>query len=61
MLISAVGGGLFIYGIKAVRFVHMIVGVILCIYPYFVPNLLAMSLIAVILIVGLVYASRMGI
>jgi predicted cobalt transporter CbtA len=36
--LSAVGAGLFVYGRKEGRWPHLVVGVLLCIYPYFVPS-----------------------
>jgi len=36
--VSAVGAGLFVYGRKEGRWPHLGIGVLLCVYPYFVGN-----------------------
>ena len=60
LLIGAVGTGLFIYGKKQSRWPQLACGVVLCIYPYFVPNIWVMVGIALALIVLLWLLVRMG-
>jgi len=52
--ISLVGLAAFVYGRKTSQFVPLIGGIILMIYPYFVPNVYAMGVIAAAVIVGMV-------
>jgi hypothetical protein len=47
---GAIGMGYFIYGKRQARFVPMIAGALLCVYPYFVENLLALSAIGLLLV-----------
>jgi hypothetical protein len=61
LLFSSVGFVLFAYGKKQSRFPHMIAGVLLMIYPYFVSNLIAMSAVGVVIIALLWLAVRMGV
>jgi hypothetical protein len=49
-LISTVGLGYFMYGKKAVRYRFLIAGLILMIYPYFIPGILLMLIIALIVL-----------
>ncbi len=61
VLIGSVGLGLFIYGKRQRRAPHLAAGVLLMVYPYFVPSVLVMSLVAAA-ILGLLYlASYLGI
>lgn len=60
LLVSAVGTGLFVYGHRAVRWPPLITGVLFFIYPYFIANVLAMMIIAIILLAGLWLVSRLG-
>jgi hypothetical protein len=54
MLISiftgAFGSGYLIYGIKQQMFVAIISGIILSVYPYFVPNIILSILIGIFFI-----------
>jgi hypothetical protein len=59
-LISTAGFGFFLYGKKQQRIPQLAVGLLLMIYPYFVSNLLFMSLIAVALVALLWIAVRAG-
>ncbi len=54
IFISFIGMGAFVYGRKSSRLVPLIGGVILMIYPYFVPNTVAMAAIAAGVIVGMI-------
>ena len=59
-LVSGVGFVLFSYGRKMSRFPHIILGLVLMVFPYFVPGVLMMFGIAALLC-GLLYlATRMG-
>lgn len=59
-LISGVGFVLFSYGRKLGRFPHVVVGLVLLVFPYFVPGVLLMVGIAALLC-GLLYlATRAG-
>ena len=58
--IGLVGLGLLAYGRKQVRIPHIVVGLILLVYPYFVGNLVALVGIAAALVGGLVLVSRLG-
>ena len=39
ILAGAIGAGYVMYGKRQAKFVPMVAGVLLCIYPYFVDNL----------------------
>jgi hypothetical protein len=54
MFIGSVGLGYFFYGKRQRRGLHLTAGILLMVYPYFVPNILLMVLIAGG-VVGLVY------
>ena len=60
LFIGSVGAGLLIYGRKQRRWPQMAGGVILCIYPYFVPNVWMMGAIAVALCAAVWGAVRAG-
>ena len=49
IIAGAIGMGYFIYGKRQAKYVPMIAGVLLCVYPYFVESLLALSLIGLLL------------
>lgn len=50
MLVSSIGFVLFVYGKKQSRFPQLAVGLVLMVYPYFVPSPLLMFGIAVCLL-----------
>ncbi len=52
IVFGIIGSGYFMLGKKRQRFTLMVAGVILCIYPYFVPNGYLMAAIGVILTVA---------
>jgi hypothetical protein len=54
LFVSLIGMAAFAYGKKTSRLVPLIGGLILMIYPYFVPNVLAMAVIAAMLVSGLI-------
>ena len=52
---------LLLYGRKEVRIPHIVAGLVLMVYPYFVGSLVLELVIAVVVIGGLAFASRAGI
>jgi hypothetical protein len=54
LFISLIGMAAFVYGKKTSRLVPLIGGLILMIYPYFVPNVLAMGVIATGVVIGII-------
>jgi hypothetical protein len=60
LLIGLVGTACFIYGRRQGRFPPMAVGAVMVVYPYFVPNLVAMVAIAVALLGVLWGVVRLG-
>ena len=47
---GAIGAGYFIYGKRQTKFVPMVAGILLCIYPYFVEDLFWLFGIGVVLV-----------
>ena len=60
MFIGSVGLGLFVYGKRQRRAPHLVVGIVLMVYTYFVPNVPLMLLIGAGLLGLLGLASYMG-
>jgi hypothetical protein len=60
VLISAVGVGFFLYGKKQRRWPHLVVGIVLMGYTYFVSSVAVMLGIAAALIVALWLVIRVG-
>ena len=60
VFIGLIGLALLSYGRKEVRVPHMVVGVLLLVYPYFVGDWIAILAIAAALIGGLAFVSRLG-
>lgn len=60
LIVSSIGFVLLSYGKKMSRVPQLIVGLAMLIYPYFVPNLVAMLIVAGVLSVGLWVAVRLG-
>ena len=54
LFVSLMGMAAFAYGKRTRRLVPLVGGLILMIYPYFVPNVLAMAVIAAALVAGLI-------
>ena len=50
LLFSSIGLGFFLYGKKQRAVVPLVCGLVLMIYPYFVPNVIALVAIGVVLI-----------
>ncbi len=49
LLFSAIGMGFFIYGRKQTRAVPLVCGLVLMVYPYFVPSTIWLVVIGVML------------
>lgn len=60
MIVGGIGFVAFMYGKKQSRYPQMGVGLLMMVYPYFVPNVWAMSAIAVVLLAGLYGIIRLG-
>jgi hypothetical protein len=60
LIISAIGFVLLHYGRKMARVPQAAVGLALLIYPYFVPGVLIMVIVAAVLLGGLALAVRLG-
>jgi hypothetical protein len=59
-LIGLVGAACFVYGRKQGQLSPMVVGTAMVVYPYFVPNVVAMIAIAVALLLAMWGALRLG-
>jgi hypothetical protein len=59
-VIGCVGLGFFTYGKRQGRFPHMLAGLSLLIYPYFVPSLILMAAIAFGVVAATWIAVRLG-
>lgn len=57
---SSIGLVMLMYGRRQARAPHIVVGLVLMIYPYFVSNILLMFGIAAVLVLGLSLAVRRG-
>jgi predicted cobalt transporter CbtA len=58
--IGLIGLALLMYGRKEVRIPHIVVGLVLIVYPYFVGSLPVEVAVAVVLVAGLAFVSRLG-
>ena len=47
---GAIGVGYFIYGRRQTKFVPLIAGMLLCVYPYFTDSVLWLSVIGLVLV-----------
>ena len=61
VFISLVGLALLMYGRRQTRLPHMVVGLILIVYPYFVGSIVIQLAVAVVLLAALALASRLGV
>jgi hypothetical protein len=52
MIVSTIGVGYLMYGRRQAKFVPLIAGIGLCVYPYFVDNWLWLAVIGVPLLVA---------
>ncbi|MBN2576196.1 MAG: hypothetical protein JXP73_16670 [Deltaproteobacteria bacterium] len=57
VLVSSVGLGLFVYGKKQRRGLHLAAGILLIVYPYFVSSIALMFIIAAA-VLGLLYLGK---
>ncbi|MEE8407963.1 MAG: hypothetical protein V3T05_00015 [Myxococcota bacterium] len=57
-LVGVVGFALFLYGKRQSKFLHLITGIILMVYPYFVPDAVWMAVVGVGIIGGLFVATK---
>jgi hypothetical protein len=60
LFIGSIGFGLFMYGKKQERIPQLAAGVVLSVYPYFVPNVGWMIGIGVAILAGLTFLVRAG-
>lgn len=60
LIIGGIGFVAFMYGKKQTRIPHMVAGILLMIYPYFVPDVLLMSVIAAAILGALYGVVRLG-
>lgn len=60
LLVGTIGFGLFLYGKKAERMPQLLTGVVLMVFPYFVPGVIAMLIVTALLLGGLKLALRNG-
>ena len=50
MIAGSFGVGYFVYGKRTQKMVPLLVGVLLCIYPYFIESILWLCLVGVLLL-----------
>ena len=60
LLPSGIGFGVFVYGKKQQSWPHLIAGLALLVYPYFVESIAALAVIGVAIGAALWLAIRMG-
>jgi len=60
IFLSLIGMALVLYGRKEARWPHIVVGLVLLVYPYFVGNVVLQVVIAALLLAGLSLVSRLG-
>jgi hypothetical protein len=60
LVIGTIGAGFFIYGKKQRRIPQLLGGIVLSLYPYFIPNLWIMGGIAVAIVLAVWLATMMG-
>ena len=60
LLVGTLGGGIFIYGKKQARAPHLVGGIAMMAYPYFVTNVFLSLGIAVVLLLAIWGATKMG-
>ena len=61
VLVGSIGMGLFIYGKKQRRAPHMAIGIVLMVFPYLVPSVAWMFVIAAALVGLLWLAAYLGV
>jgi hypothetical protein len=60
VLVSLVGGGLFVYGKKQARFPQLVAGIVLAVYTYFISSVPLMLVIAAAVIGLMIAAIKLG-
>lgn len=60
LLVGLVGSAMFIYGKKQSRLPHMLAGVVLCVFPFFVSSPIWVGAIALAVVALLFGAVRLG-
>ena len=60
LVIGTIGAVFFMYGKKQRRIPHLLGGIVLSLYPYFIPNLWIMGGIAVAIVLAVWLATMMG-
>jgi len=60
MFVSSIGFVLFVYGRRMNRIPHVLTGIVLLVFPYFVPSVFAMLGIAFALCLLLAFAVHRG-
>lgn len=60
LFVGLIGSAVFIYGKKQSRLPHMLAGVTLCVFPFFVSNPVIVGGIAACVVLLLVLAVRFG-
>ena len=60
MFVSSIGFVLFVYGRRMNRIPHVLTGIVLLVFPYFVPSVFAMLGIALALCLLLAFAVHRG-
>jgi hypothetical protein len=60
IIISLIGAAVLLYGRKEVRVPHIVAGLILIVFPYFVSIWWLALLIAAVVLAGLAALSRLG-
>jgi hypothetical protein len=59
-IVGLVGLGLFLYGRKQVRLPHLVIGIVLMVFPYFISSAKIVYAVAGALVLGLWIALRLG-
>jgi hypothetical protein len=60
LVISSIGLGLAGYGKKMARLPQLVVGLVLLVYPYFVPSVVPMLIVAAVLLAAMWVAIKRG-
>jgi hypothetical protein len=60
MLVSTVGLGIFWYGKKQRRIPQLAVGLLMMVFPYFIPSALVVGIVGAVLCIALFVLVRLG-
>jgi len=60
LIVSSVGFVVFMYGKKQQRVPHLVIGLLMCAFPYVIGDVVWISVIAGVLLAGLWLATRFG-